>query len=233
MKLYAGTSGYSYKEWKGPFYPEKIKNDEMLAWYAKKLPTVEVNNTFYRMPRASMLETWSEKVPAKFRFVLKASRRITHIKRLRNCAEEVNYLFDAVETLEKKLGVVFFQLPPNFKKDIERLSEFLDLLPAEVPVAFEFRNASWFEDDTYEALKKHDCALCLADADDDLDVPLVPTAKWGYLRLRRPGYEKAELEKWLAWITDQKWKKTFVFFKHEDAGAGPKLATEFLELAGS
>jgi len=187
MKLYAGTSGYSYKEWKGPFYPEKIKNDEMLGWYAKKLPTVEVNNTFYRMPRKNVLETWAGSVPAKFRFVLKATRRITHIKRLKNVADEVNFLFDTFEALDKKLGVVFFQLPPNFKKDGERLAELLELLPGDVPVAFEFRHESWFDDDTYAMLRKHDCALCLADADSDLDVPLVSTAKWGYLRLRRPG----------------------------------------------
>ena len=230
MKLYTGTSGFSYKEWKGPFYPEKIKNDEMLAFYATRLPTVEMNNTFYRMPRTSVLETWSGQVPAKFRFVLKASRRITHIKRLRNVEEEAKFLFDTIEALGRKLGVVFFQLPPNFKKDMERLEALLDMLP-KVAVAFEFRHESWFDDEVYEALKKKDCALCLADAEGDLDVPLVSTAKWGYLRLRRPGYTPAELKKWYKWVSEQKWKNAFVFFKHEDAGAGPRLAEKFQKLA--
>jgi uncharacterized protein YecE (DUF72 family) len=232
MGLYAGTSGYSYKEWKGEFYPEKIKPDEMLAFYATQLPTVEVNNTFYRMPRADMLRTWAEKVPAKFRFVVKASRRITHIKRLKNVEDEVAFLFDNLEALETKLGVVFFQLPPNFKKDLERLSAFLDILPP-ARVAFEFRHESWFDDEVYAALREKDCALCLADTGDEgLDVPLVSTAGWGYLRLRRPEYRKKDLEKWLSWIGKQKWKDTYVFFKHEDAGGGPVMAKKLLELAG-
>jgi uncharacterized protein YecE (DUF72 family) len=231
MQIYAGTSGYSYKEWKGPFYPEKIKNDEMLAFYATKLPTVEVNNTFYRMPRTSMLETWGEQVPADFRFVLKASRRISHIKRLKNVSDEVDYLFNAVEVLGDRLGVVFFQLPPNFKKDAGRLADFLELLPGGVSTAFEFRHESWFDDETFDTLRRHDCALCLADTDDDLDVPLVSTAKWGYLRLRRPGYDDKELSKWLSWIRDQEWEDAYVFFKHEDAGAGPEMAGRFLSLA--
>jgi len=232
MKLYAGTSGFSYKEWKGPFYPEKIKNDEMLAYYASKLSTVEINNTFYRMPRASVLEGWAEQVPENFRFVLKASRRITHFKRLNDTGELLGYLFETTAVLDDRLGVVFFQLPPNFKKEIEKLGAFLDELPGNVKAAFEFRHPSWFEDDTFELLRKKNCALCLADTDDDLDVPLVSTADWGYLRLRRPDYKKSELEKWIKWARDQKWKDAYVFFKHEDAGAGPRMAERFLELAG-
>lgn len=232
MGLFAGTSGYSYKEWKGEFYPEKIKPDEMLAFYATQLPSVEVNNTFYRMPRADMLRTWREKVPAKFSFVVKASRRITHIKRLKNVEDEMGFLFENLEALEKKLGVVFFQLPPNFKKDMERLQPFLDLLP-KGRFAFEFRHESWFDDEVYAALKKKDCALCLADTGDEgLEVPLVSTAKWGYLRLRRPEYKKKDLEKWLEWIGEQKWKHAWVFFKHEDAGGGPVMAKKLLQLAG-
>lgn len=232
MNLYAGTSGYSYKEWKGFFYPEKMPNDEMLAFYGTKLPSVEINNTFYRLPRREQLAAWAEQVPANFRFAVKASQKISHMKRLRNAEDETGYLMDAVGEMGKKLGVVFFQLPPNFKQDLERLSAFLDTLPQKIPVAFEFRHATWFEEPVFDLLRKHNVALCLADADDDLEVPLVSTADWGYLRLRRPDYTAAELKEWRTWVAGQKWKNAFVFFKHEDAGAGPRMATEFLALGG-
>jgi len=230
MNLYTGTSGYSYKEWKGHFYPEKIAPDQMLAFYSTQLPAVEINNTFYRLPRRDVLEGWAEQVPPDFRFVIKASQKITHMKRLKNASEETDYLMDVVGVLEKKLGVVFFQLPPNFKKDIERLGAFLETLPPKIPIAWEFRHATWFDDEVYDLLRKRDAALCLADADDELEVPLVSTATWGYLRLRRPGYPPDELKKWHSWIEEQKWKQAFVFFKHEDEAAGPKMAMEFLKL---
>jgi uncharacterized protein YecE (DUF72 family) len=230
MNIYAGTSGYSYKEWKGFFYPEKMKPEEMLSFYATKLPAVEINNTFYRLPKRELIDLWSSQVPADFRFVIKASQKITHMRRLKGADEEVNYLFDVVSSLKKKLGVVFFQLPPNFKKDMERLGAFLDLLPKSPPVAFEFRHATWFDDEVYALLRKHNVALCLADTDEELEVPLVSTADWGYMRLRRPEYPPAELEKWLGWVHAQKWNEAFVFFKHEDAGAGPRMASEFLAL---
>jgi uncharacterized protein YecE (DUF72 family) len=232
MNLYAGTSGYSYKEWKGYFYPEKIPNDEMLAFYGSKLPAVEINNTFYRLPKREQLATWAEQVPANFRFAVKASQKISHMKRLKNAGEETGYLMDAVGEMGKKLGVVFFQLPPNFKQDLDRLGAFLETLPQGIPVAFEFRHATWFEEPVFSLLRKHNAALCLADADDDLEVPLVSTADWGYLRLRRPDYTPAELQEWRTWVAGQKWKNAFVFFKHEDAGAGPRMAMDFLSLAG-
>jgi uncharacterized protein YecE (DUF72 family) len=232
MQWYAGTSGYSYKEWKGHFYPEKIAAAEMLGFYASKLPAVEINNTFYRLPKTSVLETWAAQVPGDFKFVVKASRRITHIKRLKEPVSETEYLLNTVATLGKKLGVVFFQLPPNAKKNLERLEAFLDLLPAGLPVAFEFRHETWFEDDVLDLLRGRNRALCLADAEGDLEVPLVSTADWGYLRLRRPDYKKPQLEKWIRWIEDQNWKKAYVFFKHEEAGAGPKMALRLLDLAG-
>jgi uncharacterized protein YecE (DUF72 family) len=230
MNLYAGTSGYSYKEWKGYFYPEKFPNDEMLTFYAGKLPAVEINNTFYRLPKRELLTNWAEQVPANFRFAIKASQKISHMRRLKNATEETDYLMDAVGELGKKLGCVFFQLPPNFKQDLERLGAFLNTLPKNIPVAFEFRHATWFEDPVFELLKRHNVALCLADADDDLEVPLVSTADWGHLRLRRPGYSPAELKQWHDWVGQQTWKNAFVFFKHEDAGAGPKMAGEFLAI---
>lgn len=230
MKLYAGTSGYSYKEWKGFFYPEKMKPEEMLSFYATKLPAVEINNTFYRLPKRELIELWSSQVPPEFRFVIKASQKITHMKRLKGAGDETDYLMDAVSSLDQKLGVVFFQLPPNFKKDIERLGSFLDALPGNVPVAFEFRHATWFDEDVYALLRAHNAALCLADTDDELDVPLVSTATWGYLRLRRPEYPPADMKKWHDWVQGQTWDRAFVFFKHEDAGAGAKMAMEFLSL---
>ncbi len=230
MKLYAGTSGYSYKEWKGYFYPEKIASDEMLAFYATKLPAVEINNTFYRLPRIEMLETWASKVPASFRFVIKASQKITHMKRLKNAGDETGYLMQAVGELGDKLGVVFFQLPPNFKKDTARLSDFLEALPGGTPIAFEFRHATWFDDEVFDLLRRHNVALCLADTDEELEVPLVATADWGYLRLRRPGYSPDELREWRSWVEGRKWKSAFVFFKHEDEGSGPRMAMDFLKL---
>jgi uncharacterized protein YecE (DUF72 family) len=230
MNLYSGTSGYSYKEWKGYFYPEKIAPEHMLAFYSTKLPAVEINNTFYRLPRRELLETWADQVPPDFRFAVKASQKITHMKRLKNAQDETGYLMDVVGVLEKKLGVVFFQLPPNFKKDVERLSAFLETLPEKTPVAFEFRHATWFDDEVYETLRRRDAALCLADTDEELEVPLVSTASWGYLRLRRPGYSGEELRKWRGWIEGQKWGRAFVFFKHEDEASGPKMAMEFLDL---
>jgi uncharacterized protein YecE (DUF72 family) len=153
------------------------------------------------------------------------------MRRLKGAEDETNYLIDVVSSLEKKLGVVFFQLPPNFKKDMERLGAFLDILPENIPIAFEFRHATWFDDEVFGLLRAHNIALCLADADDELEVPLVSTADWGYLRLRRPEYPPAEMKKWRAWVESQEWDEAFVFFKHEDAGAGPKMAAEFLALA--
>jgi uncharacterized protein YecE (DUF72 family) len=232
MTLYAGTSGYSYKEWKGYFYPEKIAPEQMLAFYAGKLPAVEINNTFYRLPRRELLETWASQVPESFRFVIKASQKITHMKRLKNADAETAYLMDVVGALGKKLAVVFFQLPPNFKQDLERLGAFLQTVAGEVPVAFEFRHATWFDEETYRLLRDHNAAMCLADTDEELEVPLVGTADWGYLRLRRPGYPNADLTRWRGWVEDQKWNDAFVFFKHEDEASGPRMAMEFLALGG-
>ncbi len=232
MNLYAGTSGFSYKEWKGNFYPDKMPNDEMLAFYAGRLPSVEINNTFYRLPKREQLAAWAEQVPDTFRFAIKASQKISHMKRLKNVEEETGYLMDVVGELGARLGVVFFQLPPNFKQDLDRLSAFLATLPGDIPVAFEFRHASWFEDPVFDLLRQHNVALCLADADDDLEVPLVSTADWGYLRLRRPDYTAAELAEWREWVGGRKWKNAFVFFKHEEAGAGPRMAQAFLSLTG-
>ncbi|PYS63586.1 MAG: DUF72 domain-containing protein [Acidobacteria bacterium] len=231
MKLHVGTSGYSYKEWKGNFYPEDLPAKEMLSYYSRRLPAVEINNTFYRLPQATMIENWKEQVPDEFRFSIKATQRITHIKRLNNVVEETKYLLDTSGLLGERLGVVFFQLPPNMKKDSGRLKSFLEFLPSDTRVAFEFRHETWFDDETFDLLRKKDRALVVSDTDEKPLSEIIGTAGWGYLRLRRTSYNENDLDDWMKRVKDQKWKDAFVFFKHEDEGVGPKLAARFLELA--
>ena len=233
MELHVGTSGYSYKEWKGSFYPEDLPAKEMLRYYGERLGAVEINNTFYRLPKASVLESWAGQVPETFRFSIKASRRITHFARLKEEARDpTEYLLSTVGVLGERLGVVLFQMPPNLKKDTVRLEAFLEILPEGTPAAFEFRHESWKEEDVYDALRKRDMAWVCADTDDSgADEPLEPTASWGYLRMRRPDYEDADLARWAEQVGALDWSHAFVFFKHEDEGAGPKLAARFLEIA--
>ena len=232
MNLYVGTSGYSYKEWKGSFYPEKIPAKEMLSYYAGRLSTVEINATFYRMPQKSMLENWKEQVPPAFRFSLKAPHRVTHFKRLKETEGETKYFFETAETLGDQLGVVLFQLPPNMKKDLPRLETFLQQLPPTPRAAFEFRHPTWFDDDVLEVLNGRNLALVVSDTDDMPTTHIDKTADWGYLRLRRVNYSEENLSEWVGRINQQQWSDTFVFFKHEDEGTGPKLAAQFLQLAG-
>jgi uncharacterized protein YecE (DUF72 family) len=231
MKLHVGTSGYSYKEWKGNFYPEDLPAKEMLSYYSRRLPAVEINNTFYRLPQPSMIENWKQQVPESFRFSIKATQRITHIKRLKNCADETKYLLETAALLEERLGVVLFQLPPNSKKDAERLRDFLALLPNAKRAAFEFRHESWFDEEIFESLRGKNSALVVSDTDENPLTEIISTADWGYLRLRKTNYEEQDLVDWMARVKDQKWKDAFVFFKHEDEGTGPKLAAQFLDLA--
>lgn len=225
--MLVGTSGYSYKEWKGRFYPDDLKVAEMLRFYGTRFPTVEINNTFYRMPSKSLLAHWSEEVPGSFRFVLKGSRRISHEKRLRNAGEEVDYLFQTASALGDKLGPILFQLPPFQKKDAERLRGFLAGLPRRHKTAFEFRHESWFDEEIYEALRAHGAALCIADTGEPRDPPLVATAGWGYLRLRRADYDEDAIAAWVDRVGAQPWDEAYVFFKHEDEGRGPELAARF------
>ena len=235
MQLHVGTSGYSYKEWKGSFYPEDLAAKQMLTWYGERLNGVEINNTFYRLPKASVLESWASQVPETFRFSIKASRRITHFTRLKaEAAEPLEYLLTTLETLGERLGVVLFQMPPNLKKDAERLAAFLEMLPPGTPAAFEFRHDSWKDDEVADLVRARGMALVCADTEEpDEDEPIVSTADWGYLRLRRPGYEREDLERWAARVRETGWKRAFVFFKHEDEGAGPRLAAEFREIFDS
>ena len=232
MNLHVGTSGYSYKEWKGSFYPEKIPAKDMLRFYSERLSTVEINATFYRLPQKSTLENWKEQVPKTFRFSLKAPQRITHFKRLKEVSEDAKYFLDIAATLEDQLGVVLFQLPPNMRKDLSRLETFLRELPTQPRTAFEFRHPTWFDDDVLEMLRARNCALCVSDTDDLPATHIDKTADWGYLRLRRVLYSEEHLQDWLKRVRDQNWNETFVFFKHEDEGTGPRLAAQFLKLAG-
>ena len=230
MDLYIGTSGYSYKEWKGTFYPEKLPDRQMLRYYGERFRTVEINNTFRRMPNASDLERWADAVPADFRFVLKAPQQITHVRRLNDAGDLVSHLFEVAGTLTERLGPLLFQLPPTLKKDVPRLHAFLALLPLQLRAAFEFRHPSWFDEEVFGLLRDHRAALCVADADDDLEVPFVATTDWGYLRLRRPDYGDAELTGWVERVQGQDWRDAFVFFKHEDEGKGPRMAKRYMEL---
>jgi uncharacterized protein YecE (DUF72 family) len=230
MNLYVGTSGYSYKEWKGSFYPEDLPEKQMLHFYGERFRSVEINNTFYRMPKKELLEAWAAEVPADFKFVLKASQRITHQQRLKDAKDSVLYLLDVSEVLGERLGPLLFQLPPYMQKDLPRLREFLALLPSHRRAAFEFRHQSWFDPEILAALREHQVALCIAEAENDLQIPFEATADWGYLRLRRPDYGEAELKTWVKRVQEQNWRDAFIFFKHEDEGKGPQMAKRFLEL---
>lgn len=228
MRLWVGTSGYSYKEWLGKFYPERCPAKEMLRFYSSRFAAVEINNSFYRPPKETVLRSWAGQVPPEFRFVLKAPRRITHIKRLKDPAAELEYLFGVATALGSSQGAILFQLPPNLKKDIERLQTFLSLLPADRQVAFEFRHPSWLDEDVFASLRARNCALCVADTDEGEARDLINTATWGYLRLRRREYTGLDLHRWKERIRLQPWDHAYVFFKHEDQATGPKFATEFL-----
>ena len=219
MQILVGTSGYAYKEWRGSFYPEKIREKDMLRYYSERLKTVEINNTFYRLPARETLLRWAEQVPDGFIFALKASQRITHRQRLAPAsAETVAYLFETASALGAHFGPVLFQTPPFLQKDVERLRVFLGALPPERPVAFEFRHESWFDDEVYAALGARNAALVSADMDDAVGpgpAP-VPTADWGYLRLRRSDYDDGSLQPWADRISAQPWRQAYIFFKHEE-----------------
>jgi uncharacterized protein YecE (DUF72 family) len=230
-RLWAGASGYSFKEWKGPFYPADMKPDGMLAWYAARLPTVEINNTFYQMPKAAVLENWARTTPESFRFAIKASRRITHMARLKadSAADSVRFLYANLAALGTKRGPVLFQLPPFLKIDLPRLRDFLQLLPAGHSAAFEFRNATWFDDEVYAALKDAGASLCLSEREDDAPPPLVETAQWGYVRLRLEAYSDADLEQWARRLSATGWREIYVYFMHEPTA--PAYARKLMDFA--
>ena len=228
-----GTSGYNYPEWRGSFYPEKFPTGKMLAYYAERFDTVEINYTFYRMPNARTIAGWVAETPAAFSFTLKAPQRITHFARLRSIDDPLRYFLDTAAGLGPKLGPLLFQLPPNFKKDLARLGGLLERLPAGRRCALEFRHESWFADDVYERLRAANAALCVADT-EEATTPLEVTADWGYLRLRDQGYTTGDIEGWSRRIQDMggRWRDVFVYFKHEEAGAGPAFARQLQALLG-
>jgi uncharacterized protein YecE (DUF72 family) len=230
MKILVGTSGYSYNAWKGKFYPARISPKEMLRFYAERLPAVEINNTFYRMPKDDVLRSWAAQVPGAFVFALKAPQIITHYKRLKDVDQEIDYFFRTISVLNQKLGPVLFQFPKSFKVDRPALDNFLGLVPVDISCAFEFRNPSWLTAGILDLLRSKGCSLCLADTDEDIIGEIISTASWGYLRLRRPDYTAADLAQWQERILAQEWQKVFVFFKHEQAGKGPEMALQFLDL---
>jgi uncharacterized protein YecE (DUF72 family) len=221
-RIYAGASGYSFKEWQGSFYPEKIKPEAMLEWYAQRLPTVEINNTFYQMPKTTVLEKWSQATPPAFRFAIKASRRITHDARLKpeTAADSVEFLYRNLATLGSKRGPVLFQLAPFQKKDLARLRDFLQLLPNGHHAAFEFRSPSWFDDDVYALLREANAALVLSEREDNAPPPLVATAPWGYVRLRLEDYSEDDLKRWAERIAGSGWSEAYVYFMHEPTAPG-------------
>ena len=231
MNAWVGTSGYAYKEWKGSFYPEELSDREMLGYYCTELNSVEINNTFYRMPTSKLLAGWTGQVPETFSFVLKASRTITHFKKLRDAAEELDYLVSTASELGPRLGPILFQLPPYLKKDLALLRDFVALFPEGFRAAFEFRSSSWFEDEIYDVLSERESALVVADTGQEKLPPvIVRTAPYGYARLRGEQYGPDELHSWATKLRAPKWQDLYVFFKHEDAGAGPRLAKSFAAL---
>jgi uncharacterized protein YecE (DUF72 family) len=231
VNLRVGTSGYNYAEWKGTFYPADLASSKMLTWYARHFSVVEINATFYRMPVARTLATWDVATPSGFTFVLKAPQRITHFARLVDVDGPVRAFCDVARTLGPKLGPLFFQLPPNFKKDAGRLADLLVLLPPGLRAAFEFRHPSWFADDVYERLRARNAALCVADAAEG-STPTVATADWGYVRLRAVDYSDDDLARWMCTLREMgaKWSEAFVFFKHEATGSGPALVRRLMAL---
>ena len=231
VTLYVGTSGYSYKEWKGSFYPQTLPAKDMLVYYSERFRSVELNNTIYRTPKPNMIESWKSQVPENFRFSVKASQGITHFRRLKDAGPPTRLMLETISALEDRLGAVIFRLPSDMKKDLKRLETFLKQLPRDTRVAFDFRNQTWFEDDVLDLLRSENRALVVSDTEDLPEVYREKTAGWGYLRLRRIRYTESELKKWIKWMKAQQWKDTFVFFRHEDEGTGPKLAARFLNLA--
>ncbi len=233
MKLHAGTSGFAFKEWKGSFYPTDLKDDAMLGFYASKFPTVEINNTFYRLPKEDVLRAWASQVPDPFTFAIKASQRITHHARLKpECASAVEFLLKNTSSLAGRLGPILFQLPPNLKKDFGRLRAFLDTLPADRRYTIEFRHESWFDDDVFAALRERDIPLCVTEQ-PEFASPVVATASWGYARLHRLDYDEAALSAWATRIAGQPWTEAFVFFKHDEGiGSGPPAVDAFRQTFG-
>jgi uncharacterized protein YecE (DUF72 family) len=233
MNAWIGTSGFQYAEWKGKFYPEDLPAAKMLPFYAERLSTTEINYTFHRIPAAKTIANWTNLTPNRFQFALKAPQKITHWSKLRDCADTMRYFHDVTSGLGEKLGPVLFQLPPTFKKDVIVLADFVNCLPTGRRAAFEFRHESWFGEDVWDVLRAQNVALCIAET-EDFQTPEVPTADYGYLRLRREDYTVADVERWTQFVSgqDKNWRDAYVYFKHEEAGIGPRLAMQMMDVFG-
>jgi uncharacterized protein YecE (DUF72 family) len=234
MNSWIGTSGFQYPEWKGHFYPEKLPAAKMLPFYAERFQSTEINYTFRRTPSGKTIENWCALTPPRFAFSLKAPQRVTHFAKLQNCSDSLHFFFGAIQGLEDKLGPILFQLPPFFRKDAGVLESFLEQLPDGVRAAFEFRHQSWFDDEIFARLRRHNAALCIAES-SDLSTPVEATANFGYLRLRREDYGPEDIARWSEALRAHasKWSDAFVYFKHEEQGMGPKLATQLMQLLAS
>lgn len=231
MKLWIGTSGYSYPEWKGSFYPPDLATAKMFGFYSERFPTVEINATFYRMPTDKLVDGWVKGAPPGFRYTFKAPKVITHIKRLKECNDSLTFFLGRADRLGAHRAALLFQLPPFMKKDVPLLKDFLALVKSEHRAAFEFRNETWHDDAVFTALSDAGAALCVADS-EKMTTPLVATTSWGYFRLRDEGYHRADIAKWHGQIAAQKWDEAFVYFKHEDSGKGAEFALQLKEIAG-
>jgi uncharacterized protein YecE (DUF72 family) len=230
MRILVGTSGYNYPEWRGTFYPDKFSTDKMLAYYAERFPTVEINYTFYRMPTEKLLAGWSAGTPEHFTFTLKAPRRLTHDAKLQHCEDPLQAFCRTARTLGPKLATLLFQLPPTFRKDVDVLRNFVECLPDGTRAALEFRHASWFDPAVYDVLRSRNLALCIADS-EKLSTPVETTADYAYFRLRDEGYQQPDIERWAQTVRALPVTDAFVYFKHEEQGLGPDFATRFIDAA--
>jgi len=234
MRVYVGTSGYNYTEWRGTFYPDGLSAKKMFGYYSERFSAVEINYSFYRVPTTKTAENWRAQAPEGFRYALKTPRRITHDRRLQDCEETLGYFCESARLLGPHLGPLLVQLPPSFRCDIDRLRYFLQIAPHDMRLAFEFRHDSWLVDEVYGLLERHGAALCIADS-GTRSTPVRATARHGYFRLRDEGYSPADLERWAATVAERhgEWNEVFVFFKHEDEGKGPEFAAAFRTCLGA
>jgi uncharacterized protein YecE (DUF72 family) len=226
--ILVGTSGFAYKEWKGSFYPDELPAKKYLSYYAGQFRTTEINNTFYRMPTTKLCEGWRSEVPDDFSFTLKLSQRITHFKRLKNVDDEMSFFLESAAVLKEKLGPILVQLPPNFKKDIELLEEFLAKFASKGKLAFEFRHESWFSDDLYDLLREYRTTLGVVEKEEGEgpEAPREVTGSFVYMRLRKGDYTQDEMHDWATWIRSQS-VPVYCYLKHDERA--PALAKQLLE----
>jgi uncharacterized protein YecE (DUF72 family) len=229
MKLFIGASGYSYPKWKGKFYPEKFPENKMFEYYSQNFSSVEINATYYRLPDKKVFESWEQQAPENFKYALKAPQQITHFKRLKDAETELESFINNSKILNKKRGPLLFQLPPNFKKDIDLLKKFIKNIH-ESFITFEFRHSSWNDADVFKVLSEKNFSLCIADTDENLIEEIISTADWGYLRLRKKEYSPKDLAAWKEKFISQNWKEVYIYFKHEDEANGPKFAKILINL---